>query len=48
MKKTLIASLAVVTAAAGILPAGVAAAQPYGNAYGYHRNRDSDGGKSGP
>lgn len=41
MKKTLIASLAVVTAAAGILPAGVAAAQPYGHAYG-QRYRDSD------
>lgn len=39
MKKTLIAALAAVTAAGAILPAGMAAAQPYGR---YERYRDSD------
>jgi Ni/Co efflux regulator RcnB len=40
MKKTFIAAIAAVTAAAGVLPAGMAAAQPYG--YGAERYRDSD------
>ncbi len=43
MKKTLVAAIAAVTAAAGILPAGVAAAQPaYYGAYG-QRDSDRDG-----
>lgn len=40
MKKTLVAAIAAVTAAAGILPAGVAAAQPA--YYGAYSQRDSD------
>lgn len=40
MKKTLVAAIAAVTAAAGILPAGVAAAQPA--YYGSYGQRDSD------
>ena len=43
MKKTLVTAIAAVTAAAGILPAGVAAAQPaYYGAYG-QRDSDRDG-----
>jgi Ni/Co efflux regulator RcnB len=40
MKKVLVAAVAAVTAAAGVIPAGVAAAQPA--YYGFDRYRDSD------